>query len=412
MLFVYTHQLTDRVRYSFNLIFKLVLGVDYQITSDVDRFRQYTGAKINYSFSQFADELFIKADPLLFSKGINPILTIPEDIFAMTFLFVTRYEEYLPFKGDQYGRFYSKLSLQSQKGLLYKPIVNIKARELKQTIKSRYPNCIFSTQSFSFLSTIDIDTAYAYKGRNCIRTFAGYAKSLLKFNLDDFKKRWNVLLEKEQDPFDTYQFQFQIQKKYNLKPLYFFLLADWAQYDKNIPYSNKLMQNLVKNMPEVGLHPSFESNKNIAKVSEEKKRLEQIISTPVKKSKQHFLMLAFPHTYRNLLNAGITDDYSMGYSDDVGFRAGICTPFYWYDLEKEEETKLMIHPVSVMDATLNAYLGLNPEQALQKVNQIIKEIKDVQGEFLFTWHNETFSDWREWKGWKEMYEKIICNLLD
>jgi hypothetical protein len=170
------------------------------------------------------------------------------------------------------------------------------------------------------------------------------------------------------------------------------------------------MQSLIKDIAEkadVGIHPSFASNEAQGKVKIEKDRLEKIARKSIKKSRQHFLMLKFPHTYRNLIAAGITDDYTMGYADEIGFRAGICTSFKWYDLEKEEETNLTIHPFAVMDGTLNSYLKLSPETALEKVKTIVQEVKKVNGEFITIWHNETLSDWREWKGWKNFYRKVV-----
>ncbi|MFI5163880.1 MAG: polysaccharide deacetylase family protein, partial [Bacteroidia bacterium] len=193
-----------------------------------------------------------------------------------------------------------------------------------------------------------------------------------------------------------------------------------APNDKNLPHTNPLMQELIKNISakaETGIHPSFASNQSPGKVKIEKERLEKIKTplvplikgerTAVTKSRQHFLMLRFPYTYKNLIASGIKDDYTMGFADELGFRAGICTPYLWYDLEKEEETNLMIHPFAVMDGTLNNYLKLSPEQAIEKIKEIVKEIKSVNGEFISIWHNETLSDWREWKGWRDVYEKVI-----
>lgn len=228
--------------------------------------------------------------------------------------------------------------------------------------------------------------------------------------MDDFSKRKNVLAGKEKDPYDTYDFQIEIHKKYNLKPIYFFLLGDWAPNDKNLPHTSPLMDELVKKIltkAEIGIHPSFASNQNPEKVAIEKDRLSKINSSAVTKSRQHFLKLQFPGTYRNLIATGITDDYTLGYADEVGFRAGICTPYKWYDLEKEEETNLTIHPFAVMDGTLNSYLKLTPEKAVKKVTEIVNEIKNVNGEFITIWHNETLSDWRDWKGWQEFYEQVL-----
>jgi hypothetical protein len=157
----------------------------------------------------------------------------------------------------------------------------------------------------------------------------------------------------------------------------------------------------------IGIHPSFASNHQLEKIKIEKERLEKISGKKISYSRQHFLKLTFPHTYRNLLAVGITDDFTMGYADAIGFRAGICTPFRWYDLERETETHLTIHPFAVMDGTLNNYLKLSPTLAIEKTKEIINKVKQVNGKFIFIWHNETLSDWKEWKGWKNVYEEII-----
>ena len=60
-----------------------------------------------------------------------------------------------------------------------------------------------------------------------------------------------------------------------------------------------------------------------------------------------------------------------------------------------------------MDGTLNNYLKLTTEEAIKKVKDIVAEVKNVNGEFISIWHNETLSDWREWKGWKTVYEEVI-----
>jgi hypothetical protein len=459
MLLIYTHRVTNRVKYTFNVIFKSILGIEIEITSDNERFGKYEGAKISYTEKPLGDEVFFQSSGMLFETGITttpptPLLQengmkTPKDFFEFTFYLVSRYEEYLPFTADNYGRFSAKQSYSYKNGILHKPVVNGWAKDIQKKITARYPAFSFPQKQYSYTPTIDIDNAYAYRGKNTLRTLGGYVNALLKGNSADFTKRKNVLAGKEKDPYDTYDFQFEIHKKYGLTPIYFFLLGDWAPNDKNLPHTSPLMQELIKNIAgkaRTGIHPSYASNEAPEKVKFEKERLEKIKSplvplyspshiasaepsaergsalaeqgkggqpryssgqATVTKSRQHFLKLRFPNTYRNLIAAGITDDYTMGYADEIGFRAGICTPFKWYDLEKEEETNLTIHPFAVMDGTLNNYLKLSPAQALEKVKEVVKEIKEVNGEFISIWHNETLSDWREWNGWKGFYEEML-----
>lgn len=418
MLLIYSHRITSRVQYTFNLIFTSILGIEYKITSDADAFTEYTGPKLSYTEKSIGDEIFYKCSQLLFETQINtssfPVLTpgtnSPKDVFALAFFLASRYEEYLPFTPDAYGRFSAKQSYGYKNNLLHKPVVNIAANEIKEMISARYPEFIFPEKNYIYTPTIDIDNAFAYIGKSRMRTLAGYTRALLKADKNDLLKRKNVLSGKEKDPFDTYEFQVEVHSKYKSKPIYFFLLGDWAANDKNLPHTNPEMQELIKQISknsEIGIHPSFASNADTYKVKIEKERLEKIANASVKKSRQHFLMLKFPNTYRSLIAAGITDDYTMGYADEIGFRAGVCMPFKFYDLEKEEETNLTIHPFAVMDGTLNSYLKLTPEQAFERVKEIIKEIKNIRGEFITIWHNETLSDWREWRGWKDLYEEVI-----
>ena len=103
----------------------------------------------------------------------------------------------------------------------------------------------------------------------------------------------------------------------------------------------------------------------------------------------------------------ITDDYSMGYSNAIGFRAGICTSYNFYDLEFDGETKLRLHPFSVMDVALKHGLGLNPSEAIDRIKKIVDEVNSVDGDFISVWHNESLSQRYQWKDWQEVYEDMI-----
>jgi len=104
---------------------------------------------------------------------------------------------------------------------------------------------------------------------------------------------------------------------------------------------------------------------------------------------------------------GITDDYSMGYADQIGFRASTSRSFLFYDLEMEYTTALRIHPFAAMEGTLRDYLQLNVEDAFIAFKQIIDEIKAVNGTYISLWHNESVSDKNRWVGWRNLYENMI-----
>src|SRR4051794_14510053 len=72
MLLIYTTSSTPRLRYTFDLIFRYILGIDYLLTQNVEEFINSTQPKLNYSDKdQFADEMFFYASGFLFEKGIR-----------------------------------------------------------------------------------------------------------------------------------------------------------------------------------------------------------------------------------------------------------------------------------------------------------------------------------------------------
>jgi hypothetical protein len=194
------------------------------------------------------------------------------------------------------------------------------------------------------------------------------------------------------------------------RPIYFFLLADEGKYDRNLPYTNPAIRDLVKTTQKqyhVGIHPGMSSNQSLHTLEAEKKRLEQLTGQACTKSRQHYLYLRFPETYQRLINAGIQEDYSMGYASQVGFRAGTCLPFRFYDLEKEAVTELTVVPFAFMDATLHLYLGLNEQASLEKVQGLVNEIRRVNGLCMSLWHNETLGGMWHWEQWEQVYSKIV-----
>ncbi|MBP7496372.1 MAG: polysaccharide deacetylase family protein [Bacteroidales bacterium] len=429
-MLIYTPKITKRIKFIFNLIFKKLLNIDISFTSSEDFFLKSELPKLNYSDKALADEIFIAAAGLLYETGVkeqqlvfssfkgnscfyltqNKSSFFPFDPFAAAFFLVSRYEEYLPYLKDKYDRFDAKESIAYKQHFLHKPIVNIWALEISEIIKQKYPNFNIRLPKYKYQPTIDIDLFYAYKLKGLIRTIGGFLKSLSEKDYKGIIERMRVLTGRIKDPFDTYDFLYNLHNKYKLKPIFFILIGDYGQYDKNISYHNRKFQALIKalgDIAEIGIHPSYSSNENSEKLRTEMRRLSNILNKDIKKNRQHFLKLSIPDTYRNLINLDITDDYTMGYASEIGFRAGICSSFNFYDLYTETETPLCIHPFAIMEGTLKDYIRLSNDDALDYVKPIIAEIKAVNGTFISIWHNESLSNEKRWKGWDNIYEEII-----
>jgi hypothetical protein len=431
MLIIYSPLITARLKYTCSFIFKELLGCVYELTTDEESFTGAEGVKINYShLTHFAQAFTILPQGLLQQAGIliqsvecfeyngNKAFfktdsgDFPFDIFAATFYLLSRYEEYLPHTKDSYGRYAHENSLAFKEGFLQQPLINIWAEDLVKTIKEKLASSSIQhsaftihNKPFSFLPTYDIDIAYSYKHKGFLRNAGGFFKQ-------PSTTRIKVLLGFEQDPFDTYEWLNQLHAAHQyVQPIYFFLVAEKnGLYDKNILPHHPAMKELIKTHAakyEIGLHPSWQSGDDEKVLLKEKKLLEAIAGKPITASRQHFIRFNLPHGYQRLIDADITDDYSMGYGSINGFRASVASSFYWYNLQTEQETTLRIHPFCFMEANSFYEQHFTPLQALEEMKYYYDVCKKVNGEFISIWHNHFVGADKMFEGWKEVYEEFM-----
>ncbi len=432
-IYILVPAVTNRLQYIFSLIFSDILQLKIELYVDSKQFHTLKGLKFNYTDTKINNVPFVKSSQLLFETNIQPeiyvsckdegigkafatstnLTSFDFDFFAAAFFLVTRYEEYVNPKRDEHNRFCAVDSLTFIQGIFDKPLIDQWAYQLKSELQRWYPEVRFSERTFNAISTIDVDNNYAYLHKSLLRHSGSSIRSLLKGDFGDLKTRLHVLSGKRKDPFDTYDYLLRLHRKYNLELFFFILSANYGRYDKNHPVKSKAFQHLVKKLSakaEIGIHPSYASQGNKKGISKEKQALEKVLNKKITKSRQHFLKMSLPKTYRNLLISGIHDDFTMGYHDNIGFRAGTCTPFLFFDLEHNECSGLRVYPFTVMDVTLRYYLKLTPDEAIALYRQFIEAVKAVEGTWVNLWHNDSVSDFREWKGWKKVFESSLNHM--
>ena len=429
MILVYTHKITPRVRYIFKHIFTRILLSPVSFTSKVEEFVAHNGPKMSYTKVPLGKEFFIRSNELRFEQGVNDLeiniskwdetpcffntssnSSIPFDIFAASFYLISRYEEYLPHVRDVHERFTAEQSLAYKFRFLEKPVVDIWALKLKDILKERFPEYHFPEREFSYISTIDVDNAYAYKYKSFVRTSGGFINDFFKLHLKSFWDRLLVLLRVRKDPYNTFEHILALSNTYKVKVIFFFLIADYTTFDTNVSATKRQFRLLIKHIADyasIGLHPSYYTMKNSVMLKKEKERLESITNIPATISRQHFLRFSLPETYQNLIDLEINEDYSMGYASHVGFRAGTSIPFHFFDLDFEIQTPLLIYPFALMDTTLNDYMGLTPKQSLGRTKDLLQEVMKVKGTFITLFHNESVSGYLRWNGWQRVYETML-----
>ena len=193
----------------------------------------------------------------------------------------------------------------------------------------------------------------------------------------------------------------------------FFLMAEHAheldgpaaeQYERLRP---RLVETLQDAGAEVGLHGSYSAADDPARLSSEKKILEQLAGS-VRGQRYHFLRLDPHRNLAQLEAAGFAYDSSLGFSDALGFRAGIAHPFRPWDFDREAPRDLLEVPLAAMDVTLSAerYLGLSTSEADERLRALLDWAAENGGGFAVLWHSEQY-DSALLPGWDRLYKRLI-----
>jgi hypothetical protein len=423
---IYSPSITPRLEYVAGVIFSSVLGIDYEITND--RRKLGTGPSIFYSDEKVKDQFVIRPSGLLAAAGVTPLVPevtrigdmpvlfaseeghFPFDIFSAVFYMLSRYEEYLPFTNDAHGRFPGSQSLAYRGGFLQMPVVDIWARFLAVALVKRYPVITIRHNDFSSLLTVDVDQPFAYRSRGFLRSVGGLVKGITGTGAKP-ADRIRTMTGHQDDPYDTFGYIDEQVKIHGCKALYFFPAGDQGPYDHNPHHKDHDYISVIRkydSMTGSGLHPSYRSAGRPKVLKMEIDRYRHITGHNPENARQHWLLLTMPHTYQAYENAGIRNDYTMGFADEPGFRAGIARPFLFYDLSREKITGLTVVPFQLMDGTLRQYMHLTPEAAIKVVRTIIEATRNVGGHFVSVWHNTSLTGGNGWEGWKTVFEETLA----
>ena len=179
---------------------------------------------------------------------------------------------------------------------------------------------------------------------------------------------------------------------------------------KNISANQKALQELIQDhfiRYPVGIHPSWRSGDDQSLLEKEIDLLRIITGSKVSSSRQHYLRFELPETFRRLIKNNIQFDFSMGYGSINGFRASVASPFYWYDLEKENQTELMLFPFCYMEANSFYEQKYTAQQGLAEMRHYHKVVQSIGGTFIMIWHNQFLGTDKLFEGWKGVYEQFI-----
>ena len=417
---------SPRLRYTLDVVLGRLLGWRWTLVTDRSAFQAATGPKLGYGWPapvwipagwtagdpRPADLHVERRDglPVFF---LRPGEGIGFDLLAACFFQLSRWEEYHNPATDVHGRFPALASHAYANDYLKRPLVRELAFFLAPKLRAHYPDLPEPERRFRLLPTYDVDLAWAYRHRGP-RGWLSAGRDLLTGRWDLLSQRWIVRSGRRPDPFDTFAKLDALHDRLGLDPVYFFLLAqETTREDPNPSPATPELRSLFAGLAgryRSGLHPSYYSSDRPELLRAESATYRELTGEAPVRSRQHFLRFRLPGTYRELLACGIREEYSMGYADRAGFRAGMCDPFPWYDLTAERTTELLIYPFAAMDATLRRYQRLDAAAAEQRLRVLANAVLRTGGTLQLLWHNSSFSARHGWRGWWKMYERLLEDL--
>ncbi len=432
MIHILVKQPENRLIYTLSVMFETIFQIPYNIIL-LEKFEanpaiftlNYTSLFIPNTL-QIPNKSFVsegdKHKPFLLDEHISfrqnwevpPISpqaenVFPFDIFSAVFYLLSDYEKYQFSFFDAHQR-YDEKSYPSYKMQLFKtPLVTILCDELLRFFPNNLRDLAKKNKKYTYKITFDIDNPWKHKHKALPIQVAGFVKNILACNKENLFERWTILKGRK-DVNDTFEEIISLCPP--SKTQFFCLIDRHSVYDTRFTYKHPQLRLLLQSLSEkgyaMGIHPSYTSFDSEKKIAFETEQLTHIINVPITDSRQHFLRYRLPDTFRYLQKAGITEDYTLCLRNDIGFPCGMALPFKWYDLEKEEISNLTLHPTLAMDRALQQYMQLSPAEALEKVRDLVETVRQIGGEMVMVFHNESLSESGEWKGWSEAIREMIA----
>lgn len=408
-ILVYTNKLSPRKQYCFRHVCYRILGLKVSFTTKIEEFIAFESMKFSYAKKPLGQELFVEAYGLLDEEGfgdfdikidqwndipcffrVSKDSSIPFDVFSASFYLLTRYEEYLPFVKDSAGGFPVEESTAFEEEFLHKPVVDLWAYQFLEVLKEKYPDVQFPNRTFNVSVHVAVHEAFAYRYKGMLRQIVGFLNQII---LGDFHRAWQRIetqLRLKKDPYNIYDELVAYAKQEQITMKMFFQLSDFSKLNRNINHHKTHYQRLIKSMADyfpTGLLPGAHAIKDNLIFKKEKQRWKEIAKQDLEAVLVKKFPLSFPESYINFEKAFIKEDYSMGYVQKLGFRAGTCTPFLFYNLNTEETTPLKIIPY-----VLNSEVFKTEEVAeiSKQLKKIKKDVQAVNGSLNLIFENTDF----------------------
>ena len=359
--------------------------------------------------------------PVLLEEGRLPFqweertLFIHADLITLSFLLLSRGEELLISRRDEYGRFRYAWSLSRTYRLMDFPVVDEWAMLVRRELSKAYTLQELGQKQPTLTPTHDMDTARRFPSLYAAaRTILG--GDLLRYRsprmaMDSLGLYLKSRKRPELDPeLLGAEVLLQTSLQYGLRSEFYFMGPEPGTpdhtYDVNSPAVKAFAQKAAAAGMVCGFHSSRDTLGSLARFQAEQRRVAEALGSLPTCGRQHFLCFEAGKTSLIWEESGMRYDSTLGYADREGFRCGTCHDYPLYDLEGDRPLTVRERPLLVMDATLREYRRLTKEAALSSMKTLFDRCRAVGGDFVVLWHNGTVM--RNWAGW---YQQVYLSFI-
>jgi len=303
----------------------------------------------------------------------------------------TREEEYHSSLRDKYGRFPYYLSQ-------YRTIFEPKASEflMNNGYHVEYPE----EKPFAVCLTHDIDGVYKSITAKSFHAVENFTQGKINKSINVMKQ-----IRSKKDPYVNFEEIMKLEEKYNARSSFYFLAVDAK--DQDFDYRIEELEDEITNIQdrgwEIGLHCSRKGFCDLDQLKKEKRNLEKVTNNKIIGCRNHYLSFVVPDSWELLRKAGFVYDSSLGYTDCIGFRNGMCHPFKPFNIITGRSVEILEIPLVIMDHSLtDDYMRLDSDSAWEITRRLINAVAECHGVITFVWHNKSCIGEQ-----KKFYEKIL-----
>lgn len=377
---------------------KRICLLDSEVKVKLEKFSDWKPS-VTFLYKEYNVPVFFEENTSNGSLLIDGVIQF--DVFLNSFLLLSGIQEWMFDDQDKHGRFLYNNSLQAKYNFVDVPVVNVYFELIQAALQQKGYECNYKSDRDQIVFTHDIDQ---------IRSgwFDDIVFAISKFNWKSPGIITKSIITKIFGLQDSYYSgllrMIILNKKFKLTGISF-LMAKKSHQDADY-HLKKLKQLGVFDGQTIGLHPGYGTHVNKKEFVAQFALLKSLFPDFKSFVRQHFLQYNVKTTPKIHEEQGVEEDYSLGFSEQFGFRNSYAGPFQLYCFERNEAYQVIEIPLFFMDSTLINYIKDDSwETKLKVVSAVQKLLLNFNCTFSVLFHNSVFT-YNKFNGFEAMYEKL------